>query len=69
MESAEFNQHLIYKLKREQRSTGQTDTDKIVIDDMILNTDEMILNDWNALAFMSLDDLLLFSFIAQNSYR
>ena len=48
MESAEFNQHLIYKLKREQRSTGQTDTDIIVIDDMILNTYEMILNGWNA---------------------
>ena len=48
MESAEFNQQLFYKLIREQRSTGQTDTDIIVIDDMILNTDEMILNGWNA---------------------
>jgi len=48
MESAEFNQHLFYKLIREQRSTGQTDTDIIVIDDMILNTDEMILNGLNA---------------------
>jgi hypothetical protein len=48
MESAEFNQHLFYKLIREQRSTGQTDTDIIVIDDMILNTGEMILNRWNA---------------------
>jgi hypothetical protein len=41
MESAEFNQQLFYKLIREQRPTGQTDTDIIVID-------EMILNDWNA---------------------
>jgi hypothetical protein len=48
MESAEFNQQLFYKLIREQRPTGQTDTGIIVIDDMILNTDEMILNDWNA---------------------
>jgi hypothetical protein len=48
MESAEFNQQLLYKLIREQRSTGQTDTDIIFIDDMILNTDEKILNGWNA---------------------
>ena len=38
----------LYKLIREQRSTFQTDTDIIFIDDMILNTDEKILNGWNA---------------------
>jgi hypothetical protein len=47
IESADFNQHLFYKLIREQRTTRSEETDTIIIDDMVLSEDECMLNGWN----------------------
>ena len=44
---------------KEQRSIGQTDTDIIVIDDMILNTDEMIFNGF----FFFFNNIFLFKML------
>lgn len=47
MESAEFNQQLFYRLIREQRTTNQSETDTIILDDIMLSNEEEILNGWN----------------------